>query len=296
MDSKWQVLDLSGYEGFIGYERGGLLAGDKSVPLAEVDFILLGMKCTWGFGLMAGLERFDVGMTVCDWKAMPISVTIPWSENTRVCARHRAQATLSEPRRKNAWMRIVRAKILAQSHVLRVHGFTAAAAELADIAGRVRSGDPMNLEAQAARRYWSVYLGPGQGFQRDADEPDAANQMLNYGYTILRSRVVTRIVEAGLCPTLAMFHHSRGNVFALADDLIEPFRPVVDAHVWDVLQGNPQATLTSESKASLVGLLSDSSDGSSLRTEISSLARAYARYAEGDIATLPVPVMNSQSS
>ncbi|MCT1367043.1 type II CRISPR-associated endonuclease Cas1 [uncultured Kocuria sp.] len=292
MDSKWQVLDLSGFEGFIGYERGRLVAGDRSVPLAEVDFILLGMKCTWGFGLMAGLERFDVGMTVCDWKSMPISVMLPWSENTRVCARHRAQATLSEPRRKNAWMRIIRAKISAHSLVLRTHGFVAAADELADIASRVRSGDPMNLEAHAARLYWSVFLGPGRKFRRDADEPDPANQMLNYGYTILRSRVVTRIVEAGLSPTLALFHHSRGNVFALADDLIEPFRPVVDARVWQVLNDDPQATITPELKASLVGLLTEPVGSSSLRTEIASLARAYARYAEGDIGTLPVPIID----
>jgi CRISPR-associated protein Cas1 len=96
------------------------------------------------------------------------------------------------------------------------------------IARRVKSGDTDNLEAQAARRYWPLLMGPD--FRRDRDNP-GANALLNYGYAIMRSTVARAVVAAGLHPTIGINHANRGNAFALADDLIEPFRPLVDALV-----------------------------------------------------------------
>ena len=122
MDSKWRVLDFTAYEGFLSYERGRIVAGERSTPLAEVDFILLGMGCSWGYGLVAGLERFDVAAAICDWRNQPISTLYHWSENTKVFTRHEAQAELSAPRAKNAWMQIVKAKLRGQANCLDVMG------------------------------------------------------------------------------------------------------------------------------------------------------------------------------
>jgi CRISP-associated protein Cas1 len=93
------------------------------------------------------------------------------------------------------------------------------------IARRVRSGDPENLEAQAARRYWPLLMGPD--FRRDRDA-GGANALLNYGYAVVRATVARAVVAAGLHPTIGIQHSNRGNAFALADDLVEPFRPLVD--------------------------------------------------------------------
>ena len=122
MDSKWRVLDFTAYEGFLSYERGRIVAGERSTPLAEVDFILLGMGCSWGYGLVAGLERFDVAAAICDWRNQPISTLYHWSENTKVFTRHEAQAELSVPRGKNAWMQIVKAKLRGQANCLDAMG------------------------------------------------------------------------------------------------------------------------------------------------------------------------------
>ena len=150
MDTKWRVLDLTEFEGYVRYERGRLVAEAKSdkstvlksTGLADVDFILVGQGCQWGYGLIAGLARFDVGMAICDWSGTPISVLNHWSGNSRVCARHNAQARLSEPRRKNAWMRIVKAKIMGQASVLQRWNNAAGSAHLNLLASKVRSGDP----------------------------------------------------------------------------------------------------------------------------------------------------------
>lgn len=290
MDSKWRVLDFTSYEGKLSYTRGKIVAEEKSVPLADVDFILVGDKCTWGSGLVAGLQRFDVAMAICDWRNVPISVVHHWSTNTKVFSRHQAQADLSVPRAKNAWMRIIKAKIAGQAAVLEAFGETAGAKELQSLAKKVRSGDPANVEAQAARIYWPYFLGRDWSFLRNQDGGDLANGMLNYGYTILRGRVLTRIVATGLSPTLSLFHRNRSNTFVLADDIIEPFRPAVDAAVWRLISDGATELDTAE-KAKLAGILAEKPDDSSftMRSLIEDFCQEYALYVLGERESLSVP-------
>lgn len=129
--------------------------------------------------------------------------------------------------RKRLWRRIVVAKIAMQGSLLEARGIDEGSS-FAFIARRVKSGDPENLEAQAARRYWPLLMG--KAFRRDRDV-GGANALLNYGYAIMRATVARAIVAAGLHPTVGIQHSNRGNAFALADDLVEPFRPLVDALV-----------------------------------------------------------------
>jgi CRISPR-associated protein Cas1 len=152
---------------------------------------------------------------------------------------------------------------------------------------RVRSGDPDNIEAQAARFYWHRIFGspearvPGSGLGR--------NGLLDYGYTVLRGHAVRAVLSAGLSPSLGLFHRGRSNFFNLADDLIEPFRPAVD---W-VVASLPAGVTASHPavKHSLVAASSQplGEDGKTVATCLTELAQQLGRYLEGDIAKLPVP-------
>lgn len=138
-------------------------------------------------------------------------------------ARMRAQWGAGQPLIKQAWKQIVIAKIRMQAAALAAIGQPPAPLEM--IARNVQSGDSGNAEAQAARAYWPMMMG--KGFRRDTDLPDI-NALLNYGYTVLRAATTRAVVAAGLHPTIGLFHSNRSNAFALADDLMEPFRPLVD--------------------------------------------------------------------
>ncbi len=144
---------------------------------------------------------------------------------------------------------MVASKIRHQGAVLAAQGKNTEAFKA--LARAVRSGDPENLEAQAARRYWTALLGPE--FRRD-QQADGANAMLNYGYTVLRAGAARAIVAAGLHPSLGVFHRHPQNAMPLADDLMEPFRPFVDQEVLRMLNDG-LATVNPETKRRLVTVL-----------------------------------------
>lgn len=160
----------------------------------------------------------------------------------------------------------------------------------------MRSGDPSNVEAQAARIYWESYLSNAR-FYRDPNADDVVNGLLNYGYTILRGRVLTRIVAAGLSPTLSLFHRNRSNVFALADDLVEPFRPVIDCIVLELLDAGATGVERAE-KARLAAVLDEMGESSQItvRTSLERLCQSFALYVEGERESLHVPVWDVSSA
>jgi CRISPR-associated protein Cas1 len=288
----WRVLDLSAFEGRIRYRRGQVVvcpdAGpDVPVPLADVGTVLLGLKVTIEGAVLQQLAEFDVVTLLCDWRGVPSAGMYGWREHTRVGARHRAQAEASVPRLKNAWGRIIRAKIEGQSTNLRLGGGRDWE-RLASIAKAVRSGDPDNAEARAAHFYWSR-LFSGERFTRSPGSGAGRNATLDYGYMVLRGAGVRAVLGAGLSPGLGMFHRGRANAFNLVDDLIEPFRPAVDSVV---------ASLTSDMtpthpsvKAALVAATSQPFEpsGASVATSLSDLARRYGQYLEGKDQRLAVP-------
>jgi len=143
----------------------------------------------------------------------------------------RAQWQAKAPLIKQAWKQVVIAKITMQAAALDAAGQPAATLKM--ITRKVQSGDPTNVEAQAARYYWPRLMGPE--FRRDTAQGDE-NALLNYGYTVLRAATSRAVVAAGLHPTIGLFHANRGNAFALADDLMEPFRPLVDLCVRRIVQ------------------------------------------------------------
>ena len=292
MAEQWRVLDLCAFEGDLRAVRGGVAVcpdeGASTVlPVAELAVVLVGMKVSLNAAVLHRLAEADVAVLFCDWRGIPEGGCYSWSDHGRVAARHRAQAEVSLPRKKNAWARLVRAKIEGQASVLenlRIRG----SGELLALADQVRSGDPGNVEAQAARLYWSRTLGRGVGRRPAAGQLIGANACLDYGYAVLRGHLMRAVLAAGLAPALGVFHRGRGNAFALADDLIEPFRPAID----EVALPLPATASPSdrEVKQLLVAAASQrfDADGHGIPAVAEALAQAFGRYVEGDIDRLQV--------
>jgi CRISPR-associated protein Cas1 len=288
----WRILDLSTFEGKLQYRRGAVVVCPKgqaevAVPLADVATVFIGLKTAIEGAVLQQLAEFDVVALFCDWRGVPLAGMYGWQEHTRVGARHRAQVQVSVPRTKNAWGRVVRAKVRGQAANLRLLG-SADWQHLEDSAQSVRSGDPGNVEAHAAHFYWSrVFADPG--FKRAPGVGGGKNACLDYGYMVLRGHGIRAVLGAGLSPAIGLFHRGRGNLFNLVDDLIEPFRPAVDWVVAGMTSG--VAPTHPSVKASLVAASSQPFDhtGLSVSAALAGLARQIGRYFEGDIDRLPVP-------
>jgi CRISPR-associated protein Cas1 len=174
------------------------------------------------------LELLAAGATVMitGRDHLPVGMMLPLDAHHVQTERHRAQVEASLPVKKRVWQSLISAKIAQQGAVLIY--FTGLHGGLLALAKRVRSGDPDNLEAQAAQRYWPLLFG--KDFRRDRNE-ESINALLNYGYAVVRAAVARSIVASGLIPSLGVFHSNRSNPFCLADDLFEPYRPFVDWRV-----------------------------------------------------------------
>lgn len=195
-----------------------------SVPVTEVGCVLLSSPhATCSVAALAALSAQGTAVIVCDKAMRPAGMILPFRGQHEVATRMAAQATASLPLRRRLWKSIVKAKIAGQAAILaEATGFDH---HLGVMMKRVKAGDPENVEGQAARRYWSRLCGAS--FRRRRGE-GIENKMLDYGYAILRAAVARSLSVAGLHPGLGIHHHHRSNAFALADDLIEPFRPAVD--------------------------------------------------------------------
>jgi len=286
MSTRWRILDLVDYTGVIDIKTGRVVINSQEVVMSDVACVLTGDGTKWSGSFVQLMAKFDIPILACDWRGVPVAATLPWSDNTRVGARHQAQASQSLPRQKNAWTRIVKAKIEGQANNLEL-GSTQRD-RLVSMISKVRSGDAGNSEASAARTYWSCLFKP-EKFTRNRDL-GGRNALLNYGYAIVRGGVIRAVAVAGLAPALGIYHRNRSNTFALADDLMEPFRPVIDSFVKEL---PASADLTDRSvKAKLVSVLAEpiSGYGETVLTAMTTLARNYAQYVEGDIQQLQVPV------
>lgn len=200
-----------------------------TLPIEDLGVVVVDdRQATLTQSLLNALAQSGTALVITDESHLPSGQFLPLDGHHALTERHRAQASLGEPTRKRIWQSLVAAKVHRQGEVL-LH-FTGRSTGLIPMSGRVRSGDPDNLEAQAARLYWPALFG--REFRRDRDL-DGVNAALNYGYALIRAATARAIVGSGLIPTLGVFHSRRSNAFCLADDLMEPFRPFVD---WRVRQ------------------------------------------------------------
>ena len=251
-----RIVDIASDGSHLSTHRGFLLVkrdrGEVGrVALDDIHAVIVHAHgVTWTGNLVTALAKRGAPIVFCAANHSPIAVTQPLEGHHAQGSRMQAQWAASKPLAKQLWRRVVQAKIAMQGSLLLARGASGAVA-FQHMARRVRSGDPENLEAQAARRYWPLLMG--EDFRRDRHR-EGANALLNYGYTVMRSTVVRAVVAAGLHPTIGIHHANRGNAFALADDLVEPFRPLVDGLV-AALGGQGIETLEPEVKRRFARLI-----------------------------------------
>lgn len=269
-----------------------------AIPAEDIGMLVVdeGQTTYTHAALMELVDRGAV-VVICGKDHLPSGMLLPLAEHTEVVWRLKDQIKASLPLRKRLWQEIVRAKIRAQSAALPPNEH-ASREKLAALAQEVKSGDIENHEAQAARIYWSAWLGPDPpSFARRSGDPsaDPPNNYLDYGYAILRAGVARALVAAGLLPALGLKHRNRSNVFCLADDLMEPLRPMVDVRARELFQ-NDQRTLSHDAKAclllTLTGMVRDSTGAGPLMVCLHRYAASLAdclarRQSELDI---PVPL------
>lgn len=219
---------LGKFRGFLTVAVEGNETG--RAPLDDIAAVIAsGHGITYSNNLLAALAQRCIPLVVCGANHLPAAFLWSADGNYEQAGRMADQAAASKPLRKRLWAQIVSAKIENQSETLRAAGASHRGLRL--MARKVRSGDPDNMEAQAARRYWPLLFGGD--FRRDRGA-GGINAMLNYAYTVLRAGAARAVMAAGLHPSLGLAHCQRGNAFALADDLMEPFRPAADLLVHDL--------------------------------------------------------------
>jgi CRISPR-associated protein Cas1 len=227
-----RIVEIAGDGRHLSVDRGFMKVEESRkeiarIPLDDIGVVLANAHgLTYSNNLLVKLAERGAGMVLCGANHMPAAWLWPVEGHHIQAARMEAQIEAGKPLRKRLWQEVVREKIRCQGAVLESLG--GSAEPFRTLASKVRSGHPDNIEAQAARRYWPMAMG--ENFRRDRATP-GANAMLNYGYTVLRAATARAIVATGLHPSIGIHHSNRGNAFRLADDLIEPFRPLVDLAV-----------------------------------------------------------------
>lgn len=201
--------------------------------------------------LLVALAERGAPFVLCAANHNAVGMVLPIDGNYQQAKRFDAQIAATKPTHKRLWAEIVRSKLQQQAAALEATGGNPI--PISTLIRKVRSGDPENFEAQGARRYWQSLFG--EDFRRDQNA-GGINSLLNYGYTVLRAMTARAIVAAGLHPTLGIHHANEGNAMRLVDDIMEPFRPMIDLRVWQ-LRNEGSETITPEVKRALVLTLYD---------------------------------------
>jgi len=250
-----RIIEISSDGRYLSKKRGFMIVSSSGEELArvaldEIDAVIANAHgLTYSNNLLVAMAKRNVSFVLCGPNHSPVGFLWPLEGNYSQAARFEAQTRLTRPKAKRLWQQIVRAKLSNQADVLKMLG--KADMPLRALMTKVRVGDPENIEAQGARRYWSLLFG--KAFRRDRGADDE-NALLNYGYTILRSATARSILASGLHPTLGLHHSNSLNPMRLVDDLMEPFRPLIDLQVWQLVK-NGSIEVNKETKESLVKLL-----------------------------------------
>jgi CRISP-associated protein Cas1 len=295
-----RTIDISAGPTFVCIEHDQLvLSRDKErigqVPCEDIGVLLVDhYAVTYTHAVFTRLLHFGAVIVLCGPNHIPIGMVLPMESNELTARRMRLQASAPLPLRKRLWKQIVRRKVVGQAHNLPtdhpVRG------RLLAMAAEVKSGDRSNIEGQAARFYWPALFG--KDFRRD---PDGAppNDLLNYGYMVLRAALARALVAAGLHPVFSLQHSHRNNAFALADDLLEVLRPRVDRAVLELTRRGIDV-IDRESKEKLLGLLAEEvtidDQSGPLMVQLHRYAVSLLRCYEGEAKSVAMPEFPAKSS
>ena len=227
-------------------------------PIEDIGVVVLdNRRITITQGLLESLLENNCAVITCDSHSLPVGLMLPLYGNSTQNERFRDQLDASQPLKKQLWQQTIKMKISNQ------------AAALATCTGKnsptmlrwaddVRSGDPDNVEGRAAAYYWKNLFAGIDGLEdfTRSREGEAPNNLLNYGYAILRAIVARALVSSGMLPTLGIHHHNRYNAYCLADDIMEPYRPYVDELVYSIVKdkGINNLDLSKDIKAMLLSI------------------------------------------
>jgi len=225
---------IAKHRGFITIKQGNEFYGE--VPLDDIGILMIsafGATCTKE--ALVSLAEKGAVTVLCGSKGMPSALVLPVNANYEAALRIRVQSQTSQPIKKRLWQAIVTAKLKHQSEVLKFYNQQEKAKQIELYSRQVQSGDPQNREASAARIYWKALFG--EEFSRDPDG-EWPNGLLNYGYSLLRAYAARAICAVGLNPIFGIHHENSTNPFPLADDIMEPYRPLVDYFAKQVVAEN----------------------------------------------------------
>jgi CRISP-associated protein Cas1 len=295
-----RTLDISQGPTFLHVEHDQLvIRRDQErigqVPCEDIGVLLVDhYATTYTHAVFTRLLHFGATIVLCGPNHVPIGMVLPMESNELTARRMRLQASAPVPLRKRLWKQIVRRKVTLQAANLPEND--PVRARLLAMAAEVKSGDRSNVEGQAARFYWPALFGGD--FRRDPDGPPP-NDLLNYGYMVLRAAIARALVAAGLHPVFSLQHSHRNNAFALADDLLEVIRPRVDRAVLD-LDRRGVDSVDRQSKEELLGLLAEQAavgdQSGPLMVQLHRYAVSLLRCYEGQAKALAMPEFPEKSS
>lgn len=250
-----RIIEIAEDGRYLSVLRGFLIVSHEGneigrVPLDDIAAVIGNAHgLTYSNNLLVELARRNAPFVLCAENHMPVGMLWPLDGNYEQGARMDAQLDATRPKSKRLWADIVKQKIATQAAVLKAADKPSA--PLSALIRKVRSGDPDNVEAQAARRYWQLLFG--DNFRRDTSG-GGINGLLNYGYTVLRAATARAVIAAGLHPGIGLHHGNAQNPIRLVDDLMEPFRPIIDFTVFNLVRQGAEE-VTPDTKRELVHAL-----------------------------------------
>jgi len=293
-----RIIEVADDKRHLFLSRGFLVVQDTEgerkelgqIPLDDIAAVIANAHgLSYTNNLLVALAERCAPFVLCAANHNAVGMVMTIDGNYQQAKRFDAQLAATQPLIKRMWADIVKSKLQQQAAALEATG--APHIPLQALVKKVRSGDPENFEAQGAKRYWGLLFG--DDFRRD-QQGGGINAMLNYGYTVLRAATARAVIAAGLHPTIGLHHSNEGNAMRLVDDLMEPFRPMIDLKVWQ-LSKQGKTMVTPESKRALVRSLYDDMQTSAGATPVMvctqklavSLAQAF--MGERDKLDLPLP-------
>lgn len=293
-----RIVEVADDRRFLFVSRGLLVVKDTEgerkelgqVPLDDIAAVIANAHgLSYSNNVLVALAERGAPFVLCAANHNAVGMLWPVEGNFQQAKRFDAQLAASKPTHKRLWADIVKSKLQQQAAALEAAG--APIAPLTALVSKVRSGDPDNFEAQGARRYWGLLFG--DDFRRD-QAGSGVNGLLNYGYTVLRAATARAVIASGLHPTIGIHHRNEGNPMRLVDDLMEPFRPLIDLLVWQ-LHRKGESEISADTKRVLVRSLYDDMQTRSGATPAMvciqrlavSLAQLY--LGERDKLDLPLP-------
>jgi CRISPR-associated protein Cas1 len=240
-----RIVEISRARTHLSIRYGQLIVKQEgeqvgSIPCEDIGVLLVDHRgTTYTHCVFTELLENGAAVVLCGENHHPTGMLLPIESNTLQTERFRQQIDAKEPVKKRLWKQIVRAKIKHQAKLAGKDSDIYKVLML--LRDKVRSGDPENIEARASKKFWAIYLQDVIDFHRNING-SPPNNMLNYGYMVMRAAIARALCSAGLLPSLGIHHRNRYNAFCLADDMLEPFRGFVESNVREICEGEGLAS------------------------------------------------------